>query len=56
MNPVSVALLDRDGVLNVDHGYTHRPEDLAFIPGAIAAVRPEPRPSPAGPNLARTEP
>lgn len=33
------ALFDRDGVLNVDHGYTHRPEDLAFVPGAVAAVR-----------------
>ena len=33
------ALLDRDGVLNVDTGYTHRPEDLAFMPGAVAAVR-----------------
>lgn len=33
------ALLDRDGVLNIDHGYTHRPEDLAFVPGAAAAVR-----------------
>ena len=35
----SAALLDRDGVLNVDHGYTHRPEDLAFMPGAVEAVR-----------------
>ena len=35
----SAALLDRDGVLNIDHGYTHRPEDLAFVPGAAAAVR-----------------
>jgi D-glycero-D-manno-heptose 1,7-bisphosphate phosphatase len=33
------ALLDRDGVLNIDIGYAHRPEDLAFVPGAIAAVR-----------------
>ena len=30
---------DRDGVLNVDRGYTHRPEDLVMIPGAAAAVR-----------------
>jgi D-glycero-D-manno-heptose 1,7-bisphosphate phosphatase len=35
----SAALLDRDGVLNIDHGYTHRPEDLVFVPGAIEAVR-----------------
>jgi len=33
------AFLDRDGVLNVDHGYTHKPEDLELIPTAAAAVR-----------------
>jgi D,D-heptose 1,7-bisphosphate phosphatase len=33
------AFLDRDGVLNVDHGYTHRPEDLTWIAGAREAVR-----------------
>jgi D-glycero-D-manno-heptose 1,7-bisphosphate phosphatase len=38
-NSKTAALLDRDGVLNVDHGFTHRPEDLDFVPGAIAAVR-----------------
>jgi D-glycero-D-manno-heptose 1,7-bisphosphate phosphatase len=31
--------LDRDGVLNVDHGYVHRWEDFHWIPGAAAAVR-----------------
>jgi len=31
--------LDRDGVLNVDHGYTHRIERLEWIDGAPAAVR-----------------
>jgi D-glycero-D-manno-heptose 1,7-bisphosphate phosphatase len=30
---------DRDGTLNVDEGYTHRPEKLVFQPGAIEAVR-----------------
>jgi D-glycero-D-manno-heptose 1,7-bisphosphate phosphatase len=30
---------DRDGVLNVDDGYTHKPDDLRWNPGAIAAVR-----------------
>ncbi len=31
---------DRDGVLNADDGgYTHRPEDLVWMPGARAAVR-----------------
>ncbi|MFN0264914.1 D-glycero-alpha-D-manno-heptose-1,7-bisphosphate 7-phosphatase [Tepidamorphus sp. 3E244] len=32
------AFLDRDGVLNVDHGYVHRPEDLQLVPGASQAV------------------
>jgi len=32
------AFLDRDGVLNVDHGYTHRPGDLELMPSAAAAV------------------
>jgi D-glycero-D-manno-heptose 1,7-bisphosphate phosphatase len=32
------AFLDRDGVLNVDAGYTHRPEDLSWIPGAREAI------------------
>lgn len=30
--------LDRDGVLNVNHGYVFRPEDLEWIPGAREAV------------------
>ena len=33
------AFLDRDGVLNVDHGYVHRPEQLEWIDGAREAVR-----------------
>jgi D-glycero-D-manno-heptose 1,7-bisphosphate phosphatase len=32
------AFLDRDGVLNADSGYTHRPQDLAWIAGAREAV------------------
>jgi D-glycero-D-manno-heptose 1,7-bisphosphate phosphatase len=31
--------LDRDGVLNVDHGYVARREDFQWIEGAVAAVR-----------------
>jgi D-glycero-D-manno-heptose 1,7-bisphosphate phosphatase len=31
--------LDRDGVLNVDHGYVARREDFQWVEGAIAAVR-----------------
>jgi D-glycero-D-manno-heptose 1,7-bisphosphate phosphatase len=30
--------LDRDGVLNIDSGHVHRPEDLAWIPGARETV------------------
>lgn len=33
------AFLDRDGVLIVDSGYPHKPEDLVFIKGAAAAIR-----------------
>jgi D-glycero-D-manno-heptose 1,7-bisphosphate phosphatase len=33
------AFLDRDGVLNVDRGYTFRLENLKMIPTAAAAVR-----------------
>ena len=33
------AFLDRDGVLNEDHGYTHRVDDLTWIPGAREAIR-----------------
>jgi D-glycero-D-manno-heptose 1,7-bisphosphate phosphatase len=31
--------LDRDGVLNVDHGYVHRPDQVNWIAGAQDAVR-----------------
>lgn len=30
---------DRDGVLNVDHGYTYRQEDFTWMPGAIEAIK-----------------
>jgi D,D-heptose 1,7-bisphosphate phosphatase len=33
------AFLDRDGVINVDKGYTFRPTDLQFLPGAVDAIR-----------------
>ena len=33
------AFLDRDGVLNVDHGYVHRPEQLEWVAGAPEGVR-----------------
>ncbi len=31
--------LDRDGVINVDHGYVHRIEDFEFLPGIFDLVR-----------------
>lgn len=31
------AFLDRDGVINVDHGYVFRREDFQFVPGTLAA-------------------
>ncbi len=33
------AFLDRDGVLNVDHGYAYRPDQLDWVVGAQEAVR-----------------
>ena len=30
--------LDRDGVINVDHGYTHKVQDLHFIPGILDLI------------------
>lgn len=33
------AFLDRDGVLNVNHGYVHKPEDFEWIEGAPEAVK-----------------
>jgi D-glycero-D-manno-heptose 1,7-bisphosphate phosphatase len=31
--------LDRDGIINLDHGYVHRIEDVEFLPGIFALVR-----------------
>jgi len=36
--PVMV-IFDRDGVLNVDHGYAYEPSKLEWVPGARAAVK-----------------
>jgi D-glycero-D-manno-heptose 1,7-bisphosphate phosphatase len=30
--------LDRDGVINVDHGYVHRPEEFEFVGGIFDVV------------------
>jgi D-glycero-D-manno-heptose 1,7-bisphosphate phosphatase len=31
--------LDRDGVINVDHAYVHRPDNFEFFPGIFDLVR-----------------
>jgi len=36
--PLRAVFLDRDGVLNIDHGYVHDPEALEWIAGAREAV------------------
>jgi len=33
------AFLDRDGVLNADTGYVHKPEDFRWIDGAIDTIK-----------------
>src|SRR5262249_3604921 len=35
----SALFLDRDGVINVDHGYVHRPEQFEFVPGIFELGR-----------------
>jgi histidinol-phosphate phosphatase family protein len=37
--PVPAVFLDRDGTLNYEREWLHRPEQLELIPGAAAAVR-----------------
>ena len=37
--PRPAAFLDRDGVLNEDLGFAHRPDQIRWIPGAIDAVK-----------------
>jgi len=38
-SPRPAAFFDRDGVFNVDHGYTHRVEGIEWIPGGPEAVK-----------------
>mgnify|MGYP003671463376 FL=1 len=38
MSKRPAAFLDRDGVLNRDTGYAHRPDEIEWIDGAIEAV------------------
>ena len=38
--PMRAALfMDRDGVINIDHGYVHRIEDFEWVPGVFATAR-----------------
>jgi len=39
MSPRKAAFVDRDGVLNEDHGYVFRIEDFRWLPGATGALR-----------------
>jgi D-glycero-D-manno-heptose 1,7-bisphosphate phosphatase len=35
----SAVFLDRDGVINVDHGYVHRVDQFQFVPGIFELTR-----------------
>lgn len=37
--PKNVIFLDRDGTLNVDHGYVNEAKDWEWVPGAIEACK-----------------
>ena len=37
--PRKVVFLDRDGTINVDHGYVHRQEDWEFVPDVIEGLK-----------------
>jgi D-glycero-D-manno-heptose 1,7-bisphosphate phosphatase len=37
--PARVVFLDRDGTINIDHGYVFRVEQFEFVPGAAEAMR-----------------
>lgn len=37
--PIKAVFLDRDGTINVDHGYVFRTEDLEFERNAVAGLR-----------------
>ena len=38
MQEEKVVFLDRDGTINVEKGYLHRPEDLILLPGTAKAI------------------
>ena len=33
------AFFDRDGIINLDSGYLHRPDDFVLMPGVVEAIR-----------------
>src|SRR2546423_9163534 len=37
--PRPALFLDRDGVINIDHGYVHRVDEFEFLPGIFDLVR-----------------
>lgn len=37
--PRKALFLDRDGVINIDHGYVHRPEQTDWLPGIFELCR-----------------
>ncbi|KPH95501.1 D,D-heptose 1,7-bisphosphate phosphatase [Pseudoalteromonas porphyrae] len=39
MNPNKALFLDRDGVVNIDHGYVYEPEKFEFVPGVFQACK-----------------
>lgn len=39
MSFTKAAFLDRDGVINIDHAYVHKPQDFQFIDGVFEACR-----------------
>ena len=39
MRKIRAVFLDRDGTINVDHGYVHRVEDFRLLPGAVAGLK-----------------
>jgi D-glycero-D-manno-heptose 1,7-bisphosphate phosphatase len=37
--PTRALFIDRDGIINVDHGYVHRIEQFEFVPGIFELAR-----------------
>ena len=38
MTEKKLCLLDRDGVLNIDKDYLHKPEEVEWVPGSLEAI------------------